>query len=62
MTRDGRTYAVLAGGEGDAYSASLRVTREGDGDIVLDHDLIVMTAPYGLMALEDSVPTAPFDE
>ena len=61
-TEDGLNYEILAGGEGETFSAFFRIVREDEEGAVLEHDLTVTTAPYALMGLEDIVPMEPFDE
>ena len=58
----GFNYEIHDGGEGNELYTELRVVRNSDGKIVAEHELVLDTDHLSLMALEDLVPSAPFDE
>lgn len=62
FTDRGFNHEILDGGEGAETYAELRVVRISDGTVVASHPLTPDTKHLSLMALENIVPTAPFDE
>ena len=62
FTTKGYNYEILDGAEGNDTDTGLRVIRVSDGKVVAEHDLAPDTKTLSLMALEDLVKTAPFDE
>lgn len=62
FTTKGYNYEILDGAEGNDTDTGLRVVRVSDGKTVAEHGLTPDTKTLSLMALEDLVKTAPFDE
>ena len=65
FTNGGFQYAILEAFEADEAikdTASLKVTRLSDGKVIFEQPLSPTTEPLTLMAVEDLVTNAPFDE
>ena len=62
FTNGGFNYEIIDGSDGDEIYTGLRVVRVSDGETISEHELKLDTQHLSLMALEDLVPSAPFDE